>query len=181
MDELAILTECYADTNLIETLVPPVKGYNHQHNCVKVALVMQNKYADGFALGIIDKDKKGIAYLSEFECIVSSDTVLLHKHKIRNHYIIQLSPAVEGFILKAARSLNISLDTLNLSDDLERLKYITKRQDSKRNPVLKKAIKQLSGAPNMQIIKEWIEYLKLNPYSADVTYLKSIFCSHYDD
>jgi len=28
--DLAIIPECYIDTNLVETLVPPVgKGYNH--------------------------------------------------------------------------------------------------------------------------------------------------------
>jgi hypothetical protein len=56
-----IIPECYLDTNLIETLVPPEgDGYNHQMGCPNVAKKMTEGKAlkDGFALGIIDKDKK---------------------------------------------------------------------------------------------------------------------------
>lgn len=35
MAELYIIPECYVDTNLIETLVPTAKGYNHQKGCNK--------------------------------------------------------------------------------------------------------------------------------------------------
>lgn len=29
MNDNCIIPECYIDTNLIETLVPPSRGYNH--------------------------------------------------------------------------------------------------------------------------------------------------------
>lgn len=50
-----IIPECYIDTNLVETLVPTKKGYNHQTGCNKVVGLMQNmkQLKDGFALGII--------------------------------------------------------------------------------------------------------------------------------
>jgi hypothetical protein len=61
----AIIPECYVDTNLVETLVPPTgRGYNHQHGCGTVTKVMKERFADGFAVGIIDKDKKELIICS---------------------------------------------------------------------------------------------------------------------
>ena len=57
MAELYIIPECYVDTNLLETLVPTAKGYNHQKGCNNVVKVMKEKLADEFAVGIVDKDK----------------------------------------------------------------------------------------------------------------------------
>lgn len=51
------MPECYADTLLIETLVPCKRGYNHKKSCNEVAKGMQSVFKDKFALGIIDKDK----------------------------------------------------------------------------------------------------------------------------
>ncbi|MDQ6762143.1 MAG: hypothetical protein M3015_05895 [Bacteroidota bacterium] len=81
----AIFPECYLDTNLIETIVPPVKrnnqqGYNHQKGCGTVSSRMKKQFADRFALGIIDKDKHEIDYLKEFTVVLEQDSLILHKH-----------------------------------------------------------------------------------------------------
>jgi hypothetical protein len=39
--DLCIITECYVDTNLIETLSPPDGHYNHQKGCGTVTKVMK--------------------------------------------------------------------------------------------------------------------------------------------
>ncbi len=65
--DLSILPECYVDTNLLETLVPPHKGYNHQKGCGTVVQRMQGKLQDCFAVGILDKDKKITPYLVSAE------------------------------------------------------------------------------------------------------------------
>lgn len=44
-----IIPECYIDTNLVETLVCS-GGCNHQKGCNQVAKVMQEKFADRFAI-----------------------------------------------------------------------------------------------------------------------------------
>src|SRR5438045_3161136 len=98
----SVIPECYVDTNLIETLVPPLKrnhkqGYNHQKGCGTVASRMQKQFADRFALGIIDKDKNELDYLKEFTEIINNGSLILHKHKNKHHYIIQLNPAIERF------------------------------------------------------------------------------------
>jgi len=42
--ELSILPECYLDTNLIETILPPIKGYNHQILTEWLFYLKQNTY-----------------------------------------------------------------------------------------------------------------------------------------
>ncbi|MEO8962218.1 MAG: hypothetical protein ABI325_10065 [Ginsengibacter sp.] len=64
-----IVPECYIDTMLVQTLVPPEKSnrYNHQHGCFAVSNEMElYSLKDKFALGIIDNDKKKAKYLSKF-------------------------------------------------------------------------------------------------------------------
>ena len=53
-----IIPECYLDTNLVETIVPPQKfkgseGYNHQHTCNDVVKLIRTKLNDNFAVGIV--------------------------------------------------------------------------------------------------------------------------------
>jgi hypothetical protein len=46
----SIMPECFADTLLIETLVPSETGYNHQMGCFKVEGEMKfGKLKDRFA------------------------------------------------------------------------------------------------------------------------------------
>lgn len=57
LDYLYIIPECYADTNLIQTLLQ-IKGANHQKSCGQVTNEMKQRFHDDFAVGIIDLDKK---------------------------------------------------------------------------------------------------------------------------
>ena len=54
---LDVMPECYVDTGLIEYLLSA--GVNHQHCCAKVVGQLKTTFADRFAIGIIDKDKRG--------------------------------------------------------------------------------------------------------------------------
>lgn len=78
-----IIPECYIDTNLVETLVF-TGGCNHQKGCNQVAKVMQEKFANRFAVGIIDADKRRPSYLNEFEKLrpanTSNSSVIRHAH-----------------------------------------------------------------------------------------------------
>ena len=174
--DLAIIPECYVDTNLIETLVPPIRGYNHQKGCGTVTKVMKDRFKDGFAVGIIDKDKKEVDYLSEFTEVLKTGSLTLHRHKTVHHYIIQISPAVERFLLTQATLSGISLLDFNLPTDLDKLKKVTKTATSKddiRFRGLIKAIKK-SGSQEFKTLASWIHYLKTNQYDANIEDLKKI-------
>ncbi len=64
-NEFCFISECYIDTNLVETLLG--ERANHQNGCNNVARRMKDKYDDGFAVGIIDDDKRKLSYVNEAE------------------------------------------------------------------------------------------------------------------
>ncbi len=165
--DLSIIPECYIDTNLVETLVPPNKGYNHQKGCGTVTSVMKSKFKDNFAVGIIDKDKQQVDYLKEFTLVHQFNNLLLHKHQSRHHYIIQISPALERFLISGAENAEISLADFDLPLDFDRLKKISKSVNSKDDPRFKKLIRTIlkAEAPEFVKLSSWIRYLKDNNYN----------------
>lgn len=173
--DLAVIPECYIDTNLIETLVKPNSRYNHQHGCGTVSKRMRETFSNSFALGIIDKDKNEIDYLKDFEIVHQEGGVYLHKHTKLPHYIIQISPAIEKFILTNAEQANIKLEDYDLPSDLDALKKLSKQirsKDDQRFKQLFKAI-QKAGSRDFHLIASWVNYLKENPYKADIRQLKN--------
>lgn len=175
--DLSIIPECYVDTCLLETIVPPQgKGYNHQKGCGTVALKMINNFSDQFAVGIIDKDKNQIDYLNEFNELINTGSLILYKHKTRPHYIIQIYPAIERFILLSASSVGIELSNYNLPDDFNQLKMESKTKTSKTDRRFIRLFKDLQreGAPDIIKLAKWITYLRGVNYNVDVGELKNL-------
>lgn len=175
--DLAIIPECYVDTNLTETLVPPQsRGYNHQKGCGTVTKVMKEKFHDSFAIGIIDKDKNEVKYLEECDIIMKSGSLYLHKHKHRHHYLIQISPIIERMILNNAAACGINVKDYGLPSELEEFKKESKTETSKKDKRFKslfKALKQ-AKAPDFEKLESWIKYLKDKTYTADMTDIKNL-------
>lgn len=169
-----ILPECYMDTNLIETLVPPQRGYNHQKGCPAVAKKMKERFSDSFALGIMDNDKRHVSYLQEFSLIASDPVIEIYKHKEKSHYILLIYPAVEGFILEAASDLGIDLSDYNVPGTLEEMKQETKQVDAKNSQKYRKLFKALKPAPEFQKLANIISYLKTETYKAQEDVLQDM-------
>ena len=173
-----VIPECYVDTAFIETIVPPdnQRGYNHQMGCNKVACKMQNDLKDDFALGIIDKDKRSVKYLDEFNPVANKKNLFLYKHPDKHHYIIQIYPAIERFILESCSEVDIDLSDYGLKSDLESLKQKTKKQTSKNDPQLKKLFKELKNRNAEQVvtISKWIKYLKENNFRSKIEEIKEL-------
>ena len=178
MNDNYILPECYIDTNLIETLVPPARGcnYNHQKGCPAVAKKMKEKFADSFAVGIMDKDKRRISYLQEFSLIASDETLDIYKHRDKHHYIILIAPAAEEFIIKAAEELNLKLSDYEIPDTLEELKKETKQIDAKNSPKYRNLFKALRQSSECKKLSTLVSYLKTEKYNTKVSRLKEIVC-----
>ena len=172
-----IIPECFADTNLIETITDSFNSYNHQKGCNKVSITMQSPMLnDSFALGIIDKDKHQIKYLDKFENIATSGDLYLFKHPQKHHYIIQISPALENFILKSAEELKVNLTNFGLPNELNLLRKTTKTPTSRNNPKLRRLFTELKNkkAPQIVTLANWISYLKENTYDSDINELINI-------
>jgi hypothetical protein len=171
-----VIPECYVDTALIETIVPPdnQRGYNHQMGCNKIASKMRIDFKDDFALGIIDKDKKSIKYLEEFGLIVSNRNLFLFKHANKHHFIIQIYPAIEKFLLDSSLEVDLDLSVYGLENELEGLKRITKKQTSKKNPQLIGLFKELKKRNASQIVTlaKWINYLKMKNFLSNIDEIK---------
>lgn len=164
-ENTGIIPECYVDTNLTETLTGIV--CNHQKGCANVVKQMNEKQGDRFALGIIDRDKRAVGYVSEFLLIAGNESLQVLKHKSRPHYLIYIIPAIEGFVLRAVEELNIVLSDFGLPAGLMELKQETKQQDSKRDPRFVRLFQALKDASGPQTLRSVVEYLHANPYSAD--------------
>ena len=172
-----IVPECYIDTMLVQTLLPPGKNsrYNHQHGCFDVSNEMELfGLKDKFAVGIIDNDKKKAKYLSKFIEIDNVENSLrLYKHKEFHQYFIEISPAIEVWILKVCRQEKIDMIDFNLPDNLKELKRITKPQTSGKDKRFIDLFLRFNKSGNKSVLKlkTWIKILKEKNYDVDINEL----------
>lgn len=169
-----IIPECYIDTNLVETLVC-TGGCNHQKGCNQVAKVMQEKFADRFAVGIMDADKRRPGYLNEFNEIASSEHIKLFRHPARSHFIILVHPAADGFILSCAEIANVNVADYGLSPKLKEFTAQTKNVMSNKDPRFKRLFKSIENVGEIRLIKSVIAYLVYTTYKASNDVLKQYF------
>ncbi|MDY9919573.1 MAG: hypothetical protein U2P89_11985 [Proteiniphilum sp.] len=140
---------------------------------------MKEKFNDSFAVGVIDKDKREVPYMQEFELIVSHESLFLYKHSTNHHYIIQISPAIEKFFLKAANEMGVDITIeYGLPTDIYALTKITKQVSGKNEnafKTFKKLFTQISDATEFRRLAELIKYLGNNTYNVNIEELKRIF------
>ncbi len=174
-----IVPECYIDTMLVQTLVPPGKNnrYNHQHGCFEVSNEMElYGLKDKFAVGIIDNDKKKAKYLNKFIEIDNIENSLkLYKHEMLSQYFIEINPAIEFWILSVCEMEKIDIGEFDLPDNLKSLKGITKSQTSgKDKRFIDLFLKfNMSGNRSVLKLKGWIKLLKEKNYHIDINELKN--------
>jgi hypothetical protein len=138
---------------------------------------MRERFGDSFVLGIIDKDKKEVPYLQEFDLVSSVDSLLVYKHQTKHHYIIQITPAIERFLLKAAEERNVDMASYKLPIDLKGLTQVTKHMSGKNEKAfeaLMKLFKDISDASEFQRLAALIQYLGDNTYQVDIEELQRI-------
>ena len=169
-----IIPECYVDTNLIQTILR-IKGVNHQSTCSQVAKLMKDKFTDDFAVGIIDSDKKQPSYAKQSEIIAQTAELILCKYPNKHHYFIKINNVMETFILNCANQLSLDLKNEGFPNTTKGLMSITKHKDSLDNKELTNLFKKLRDSKEMTILRETIEYLLQNKYSAKDDDLKKIF------
>jgi 4-alpha-glucanotransferase len=78
-----------------------------------------NNKKDEFAIGIIDNDKRKVAYIKDCKEIIKTKHLILFKHKERNQYLITISPAADGFILDCAIEQDIDVSNFDLPTNLK--------------------------------------------------------------
>lgn len=91
-----------------------------------------------------------------------------------DNFIIQVSPAVEVFILNAVKELGVELGKHNIPSDLESMKKETKKIDAKSSVKYRNLFKTLKKASTFQKLANIVRYLKENQYKADKLVLSDI-------
>lgn len=174
-----ILPECYVDTNMVNTMLyigGVVCKANHCKGCNKVAKDMDgDKLRDCFALGVIDNDKMQHSYTKDFSAIGSSEHLELLKHKGRHHFLIRVSPAMDGFVLDVARELGINMAEYGLPSELKEFTKLTKSDTVKDDKNLKRLFNSVKDQKEISLMRNILTYLYNNKYTYDVDYLKSLF------
>jgi hypothetical protein len=182
MMDFNVLPECYVDTKLLKILVPPhtKHGYNHQKGVSVIEKVMKTKLADEFALGVIDRDKREVGYLDEFNSVFcyrktnGAPQIELFKHTQKHHYII-VHTNMEEWILDCANENNIDLADFELPNNLKALIKITKTSTSENADIysenLKNLFKVLVSAKSMLLLQYWVQSLKNENYQIDMAIL----------
>ena len=162
--ENIVVPECYVDTNLMNVLLN--KSCNHQKGCATVCKTLDVKLSDQFAIAVIDKDKKEPKALEQFEQIGESEHIIASKHQTRLHYLIQIKPAIEMFVLDAAEELNVNLADYGLPTELNELRKITKTTTAKEDVTFARLFHALRSASHIQCLDNVLQYLLVNKYTA---------------
>ena len=165
MRDLYIIPECFVDTSLVESLLD-TEGVNHQKGCYMVTGVMEGKYREDFAVGVIDFDKKRPLYMNEFVELASSEHLMLMKHKSRNHYVIYVKPAMDGFILSQVAVAGLKLADYGLPSDLKAFTRITKTITTKLDNRFKMLFRDLKDCNEVKLFSNVLNYLKANKFSS---------------
>lgn len=168
---LCIIPECYIDSSLVEIILDAGKNHvNHQKGNGTVARTMENKFADGFCIGVLDEDRKPLSYLQDFEVKKQNDFLKLFKHKSRHHYVVQIRPAVERWLLNICEKYEIELDEFELPTEFEALKKesksITSKHDNRFLGLFKKLVEK--DVEPVKILKKWLIYLNDKRFQANV-------------
>ncbi len=104
--------------------------------------------------------------IPNYRLIAENEFLIVHKHVTLHHYIIQIIPAVEVFILKAVEELKKDVTIYDFNAKLEDFKRKTKNIESKRDLGLTNLCKAVLKAKNMNTLKCLLEYLITNKYNA---------------
>lgn len=107
-----VLSECYADTVLIQLLVPEPLVVVHIYGIPNVAKELKEAELEqkmGVRIGVVDNDKRSPTYLSAFDTVLEQHNVCLKRRGESNHYLLVINKAIETFLLWNAAEVAIDL------------------------------------------------------------------------
>ena len=82
---------------------------------------------------------------------------------------------MEMFILHCAEELGVNLSDYGIPSDLEGLKKVTKSKDCLDNPQLRLALKVVSEASEMRLLRNVLQYLNEKKFGSKEDELREIF------
>jgi hypothetical protein len=137
---------------------------------------MIEKFANRFAVGIIDADKRRPSYLNNFIEVASSKHLKLFRHSYRPHFIILVHPAADEFILSCAKAAEIDVADYNLPPDFKDFTAQSKNVMSNKDYRFKLLFKSLENFGEFKLLKSLISYFVSTTYKASDEEINTIFC-----
>lgn len=169
---LYFVPECYFDTVLLKKLLKTDKRLMHRKGCNNVVRDLESdRLKDLFAVAIIDKDKTDLNYLKECSIHYNADKLILWKHESQNHFIIQLNPPLEKWIIEILDDSELKIEDFGYSRSYKKLKRqikedIDDESDERLNKLLNAIIK--TDCKTIKKINAFLTYLKEKNYSVDI-------------
>lgn len=173
LDHPNVIPECYVDTNLIQYLIHGT--VNHQHSCNNVVGTLKKTFSNRFAVGIIDKDKVEVGYLAECDTIVRSEHLCVLKHRLLPHYLITVSPAIDGFLLDCAKEQSVCLEDYQLPSNLKEFTKLSKRTTANKDPQIRNLIIAIKSNKEIIALGRTLKYLQEAKYESNNDEIKSFF------
>lgn len=169
------MPECFLDTNLVEVLLNKPDSVNHKKGNSTIAVQMETKLADNFVVALIDDDKRKLKELDVFEKVerLCRPGLKLYTHPVRKHYFIQLSPAIERWILVECEKSDIKLPDYGLPasiGELKELKGISQRKDARFTKLFGDML-QNEACDEITELRRWLLFFKDNSYNTNIDLL----------
>ena len=158
------LAEGPADKALLAVLGIPGKLIDKQNGNSGIAKTMECQL-DNFHKIVIgltddDKNKNHPPYFSKFETKSTPDDITFKQKPETNQYLLFLCcPALEAWLLKTAKSVNIDPGKFNLPNDANKLGRITKKETVSKNNDFMDFLREIrrKKAPAFQYLKEIVD------------------------
>ena len=178
MKQLNVFPECNVDTNLVGYILG---GFvKHKSTCNEVAKAV-NK-SNEFAVGIIDADKRMatldcgfVKYENGYEADGVNVHITMFIHTDGKRFMFTVKPAMDKFLLNAARELGLDLREAGYPSTLEGFKKETKRIQAAVDPKLRNLFAMIRDNEEMQRFRNTLKYLVNKQYDVDIEVVKSFF------
>jgi hypothetical protein len=170
--------ECYFDTVLLKALLETNKRVFHKKGCNNVINELRFKsLKDDFAVAVIDKDKNEIDYLRECWILIGLSGFVLWKHQTKLHFIIQINPPVEKWVLQILGENGLRIVDFGYPANFKKLKKAIKHDiDNEKDEKLNTLVKAIIGTNSYQIVqlRRILKLLKDKNYHIDINELKNV-------
>lgn len=172
----SFIPECYLDTNLVETLLKVSDSVNHRKGNSNVVKQMEEvRFENSFLVALIDDDKIKVKAIEGYKKIerLSTKGLKLFKHPDKKHYLIQLSPAIEKWLISECLKGEINPVEHGLPENLagwRSLKGRAQRNDEKFKELFRKMLKN-EKCDEIIELKRWLEFFRDNNYNSNLDLL----------
>lgn len=170
------MPECFLDTTLVEVLLNKPFAVNHKKGNSSIVKAMENeKLKDSFVVALIDDDKVKVKMLENYIQVnrLCKTSLKLFKHPQKNHFVIQVSPAIEKWILKECEKAGIDTVQFDLPGDLNglrQMKGLSQRNDPRfRN--LFKHMSDIQACDEVVEMKRWLMFFRDNNIQTNIDLL----------